>query len=152
MNETPLDRETIARVLAQAEADTLRADLARVTAERDEARADFLACAQAIGVVYQADGYADEAGPVAAVVEHIRDAVRDAARVHDWIARAEKAEEQAEANRLQVDYLTDKLAKAEAEVEALREALVYYAMIVGPLGERATAALAALPSAGKGEG
>ena len=50
--------------------------------------ADYAACAEAIGVVYEADGHATQPGPRDAVVEHIREAVRDAGRYHEAEGRS----------------------------------------------------------------
>jgi hypothetical protein len=56
--------------------DALRADLARERTLREEAERAFLACAEAIGVVYEADGHATAPGPVDEVVRYIREARR----------------------------------------------------------------------------
>jgi hypothetical protein len=58
----------------ESEMAALRADLAREQALRREAEAAFLACAEAIGVVYEADGHASAPGPVDEVVRCIHEA------------------------------------------------------------------------------
>ena len=54
------------------------AALAAARSERDEAKAAFLRCAEAIGVVYEADGHASAPGPIDVVERYIREAVRNA--------------------------------------------------------------------------
>lgn len=49
--------------------------------EVNEARGAFLAAAQAIGIVYEAEGHAPAPGPVETVVEAIRDAARAKGRL-----------------------------------------------------------------------
>ena len=49
--------------------------------ELDESRAAFLAAAQAICIVYEAEGHAPAPGPVETVVEAIRDAARAKGRL-----------------------------------------------------------------------
>jgi len=52
------------------------AEIARLRAEIDAARAEFFACAEAIGIVYETDGHASAPGPVETVVDFIREARR----------------------------------------------------------------------------
>jgi len=66
--------------------------LEAILAERDAARACCLACAQAVGITYETDGRAPEAGPMDMVLGAIRTAVKGAAERDEAIARAEKAE------------------------------------------------------------
>lgn len=54
----------------------LRVELEDTVDALEEVRADFLACAQAIGVVYEADGHPTHPGPVEDVVRHIQEALR----------------------------------------------------------------------------
>lgn len=54
-----------------------------------EARADFLACAQAIGVSYETEGQGSAPGPVDEVVKHITEARHAAEDLIEWQAWAE---------------------------------------------------------------
>lgn len=78
----------------------------RVVAERDEARACYLACAQAVGITYETDGRAPEAGPMDVVLGAIRAAVKGAAERDELRARAEKAEAELEAARASASLVT----------------------------------------------
>jgi hypothetical protein len=73
-----LDRENARSEQLTSELAAVRTELAERTRERDEARANFLACAEAIGIVYEGDGCATAPGPVETVVEHIALAAREA--------------------------------------------------------------------------
>ena len=97
----PLDRDCDScRVWAAGLAPAIERDAlkARATAAEAEnaalrerfaaSEADYAACAEAIGVVYEADGHATQPGPRDAVVEHIREAVRDAGRYHEAEGRS----------------------------------------------------------------
>jgi len=103
------------RICACSLAD-LRTRLDQAERERDEARANFLACAEAIGVVYEADYHATMPGPVEAVVEHIREAVR-----------AERERDEARASAIRVGEECDAAQalarRAEAERDEARAAL-----------------------------
>lgn len=67
-----------------------------ITAERDEARAHFLRCAQAIGVVYEADGIDSHPGPIEAVEHHIREAARKSGDLAEARAEVERMRASAE--------------------------------------------------------
>jgi hypothetical protein len=73
------------------------------------AEADYAACAEAIGVVDEAEGQGSRPGPRDAVVEHIREAVRDAGRYHEAEGRMFEMKE--------------KLAVAVAALRTIREDL-----------------------------
>lgn len=61
-------------------------------AERDVARANYLRCAQAIGVVDEPEGHAVQPGPIEDVERYIREAVRRGDRAIDAdVARREAA-------------------------------------------------------------
>jgi len=95
---------------------TSAADGQRLIGERDEARAAFLGCAQAVGVVYQTDGHADEPGPPAAVVAAIKELTK----------RVEEREADMHV-RIRADYdrtVADSWRAEVAKVERGRDALV----------------------------
>lgn len=62
----------------------------RMHAERDEARAYYLRCAQAIGVVYEADGINPHPGPIEEVEHHIREAARKSGDLAEARAEVER--------------------------------------------------------------
>lgn len=78
--------------LVESEQDAL-ARAEKAEAERDEARAAFLRCADAIGVVYEADGCASAPGPIDVVERYIRDARLTSMEHIDCSARATAAEQ-----------------------------------------------------------
>lgn len=53
---------------------------ARCRSERDQARADFLQCAEAVGIVHHAEGHAIAPGSV----EEVERAIREAVRAAEW--------------------------------------------------------------------
>lgn len=73
--------------LATRDAPALLAALDGAEAQVAEARSNFLRCAQAIGVSYEADGVASAPGPIEEVERYIREAVRKAG---EWDARNER--------------------------------------------------------------
>jgi hypothetical protein len=88
------EMERLTRDLAGAEQtiDAVRAALLTATRERDEARANFLRCAEAIGVVYEADGCASSPGPIETVEQYIRGAHQQAMEHIDCVHRYEEVE------------------------------------------------------------
>lgn len=98
--------ESVCEHCGAFESEQLRARIAEVTRERDEARADYLACAEAVGIVYAPDTGPCFAGPVDAVVEHIREVMQ---RLID--VEVERDEARAEVERLRgvlLQYDTEK--------------------------------------------
>lgn len=103
---------------------TSAADGQKLIGERDEARAAFLGCAQAIGIVYQADGRADEPGPPAAVIAAIKELAKrgeeresELATANEWRERwcreSEAAAVQSNANWQRAKDLEARAEKAE---------------------------------------
>lgn len=91
MSEARAQVEDLGERLAAAEA-----EVARLTRERDEARANYLRCAQAIGVVDEPEGHAVQPGPIEDVERYIREAVRRGDRAIDAdVARREALAEAA---------------------------------------------------------
>lgn len=75
--------------------DQMEQELRKLRDRAEKAEADFLACAQAIGVSYEAWGHNSAPGPIEDVVEHIKRAVRMSGELIDAELRAKKAEKRA---------------------------------------------------------
>ena len=108
----------------------LEAERDAARSERDEAKAAFLRCAEAIGVVYEADGHASQPGPIDVVERYIREAVRNAdARIEmvERIAAAAGRVGVADADDVREGLAweaIETLANRAAELTALRATLV----------------------------
>lgn len=97
--ESPLGRDDFAWSDVYADVVELYSRLSRfdksllkARAERDAARACCLACAQAVGITYETDGRAPEAGPMDMVLGAIRAAVKGAAERDEAVEAATKSE------------------------------------------------------------
>jgi hypothetical protein len=127
----------------QAEVERLEGALAKAEAERDALKeedgcADYLAVCQALGIVYQADGFADHAGPIADVLREI--AVLKAAKeeLAETPVYRDAFEAQAEALASQ----RASLAERDAVIGELAEAGRGFAIAVHGGRPQSTASLA----------
>lgn len=116
-----LDWSLMQAKVAETAMATMRAEKAE--AERDEARAeverlrkDWLAVAQAVGVVYEADGHDPVAGPAKEVIAQARKNRDQALIAEEWELCEERDELRAEVERLRRE-------RDEARREGAREAL-----------------------------
>ena len=97
----------------------LFADMMKTIQERDEAKANFLAVAQAVGIVYEAEGHAVQPGPVDEIVDYIQHLKRVQCEAYDHRERLQIDPGGSD----KIDELEQALLMVRAENAILRSAL-----------------------------